>query len=124
VARVVLQLMWQIDTTRDRSFADGLTRAAMLLTPAYADAVKQTPPAQPDAQWREWQQHQAYTTVSTEPSPEDTPPDSTKTAHRAFVLTYTPTGRDGWTAPPIQQIALVTLQRMTGGWAVEKIEYA
>jgi hypothetical protein len=121
VSRTAVTLMFQIDTTRDQSFSDGLRRAAPLLTGKYATNVSAAPATKIDAEWQEWMQHQAYTEVTLQPSPEDTPPDGDQSAYRAWVVNRTPIGRDGWHAAPQQLVALVTLERQPEGWAVSEI---
>jgi hypothetical protein len=123
-SQVVLALMYEIDTTRDSSFSDGLRRAAPLLSSDYAAQVSSAPSAKPDAQWRLWTQHQAYTVAETKPSPEDRPADTDAVAYRAYELTVKPIGRDGWTGEPESKIALITLLRAAGPWAVQKIDYS
>lgn len=123
VAVAVLTIAAQIDTTRDTSFSDGLRRAFPLLSPAYAADVNAAPTPTTDSDWQQWTQHQAYTQASLRPSPEDRPPDAAAAAYRPYMLTRTPTGRDGWRGPPQQLIALVTLDRQPTGWAVANIDY-
>jgi hypothetical protein len=123
-SRVVLALMYEIDTTRDKSFSDGLRRAVPLLSSDYAVQVSNAPSAKPDAKWRLWAQHQAYTAAETTPSPEDRPADTDTAAYRAYELTVKPIGRDGWTGDPDIKIALVTLLHTAGGWVVKQIDYS
>jgi hypothetical protein len=122
VARVVLLSMYVVDTTRAASFADGLRRAQPLLSARYADAVRTAPTPSPDAQWQDWSGHQAYLSVALAPSPEDRPRDSATTADRAYVLTLTPVGRDGWHGEPQSLIALATLTRAPAGWVVDRLD--
>jgi hypothetical protein len=124
VTQVALGLMWEVDTTRQTSFADGLRRAEPLLTPQYAGAVQTGPSVKPDAQWQQWTQHQAYTTAATTPSPEDRPADTATAAHRAIELTVIPTGRDGWRGEQQDMIALVTLSHIQGKWLINRIDYS
>lgn len=124
VSQVVLTLMYEIDTTRDSSFSDGLRRAAPLLSSDYAAQVSSAPSSKPDAQWRLWAQHQAYTVAETTLSPEDRPADTTTVAYRAYELTVKPIGRDGWTGDPDTKIALITLLHAPGGWVVKQINYS
>jgi hypothetical protein len=123
-SRVVLALMYEIDTTRDSSFADGLRRAVPLLSSDYAAQVSSAPSAKPDATWRMWTQHQAYTVAETTPSPEDRPADTDTIAYRAYELNVKPIGRDGWTGEPDTKIALITLLHAPGGWVVKQIDYS
>jgi hypothetical protein len=122
VSRVVIECMYEIDTTRDSGFAAGLRRAADLLTPEYAASVSSAPTPSPDARWREYTAHQAYTEVSLTDTAEDHPVDTATTAHREWLVSYTPVGRDGWRGTPVQSLALVTLTHAAGGWVVSQID--
>lgn len=122
VSRAAVDCYYRLDTIRDDGYADGLRHALPLLSPSYAAAVRTSPTPAPDADWTEWSQHHAHTDVALEPSPEDHPPDSSRTAYRAWIVTATPTGTDGWLGPPHQALALVTLSATPQGWRVGQID--
>jgi hypothetical protein len=123
VSKVVLLNFFEIDTTRDHSFADGLLQAKPLLTDQYAAAVTGGPPPSPDAQWQRWSAHQAYTTAHLAPRGQDHPPDIASHAYRGWLVTVRPHGRDGWRGAPVHRVALVTLTKTGHGWSVGTIEF-
>ncbi|PXY16597.1 hypothetical protein [Prauserella muralis] len=123
VTRVALLNMHMVDTTRARGFADGLRRAATLLSARYARAVRTAPTPVPDVQWQRWRQHQAWLQVTLRSSPEDRPPDTREAAYRAVLVTCTPVGRDGWHGQTQQIVALATLTRTPHGWAVDRFDF-
>ncbi|WP_017972372.1 hypothetical protein [Actinopolyspora halophila] len=123
VSDTVLTIAHSIDTRRHDDTADALLQARPLLTADYAANVATAARGHSSAQWRTWRAHQAHTRVQLSPSPEDTPADTEQTAHRAWQVTRTPLGDDGWTGTPTELIALVTLTATTDGWAVSEITY-
>jgi hypothetical protein len=123
ISKVVLLNLFEIDTTRADDFADGLARTRSLLTDHYAAAVTHRPRAAPDAQWRHWSAHQAYTTAHLAPRGQDHPPDTAGHAYRGWLVTIRPHGRDGWHGEPAHRIALVTLTKTSNGWSVATIDF-
>jgi hypothetical protein len=121
-ALYVVRTMYQVDTTTDHGWSDALRRASVLLTSDYAAAVSAAPTPAPDAQWQEWAGHKAFTTATITPSPEDKPADTTSLAYRAYQVTITPTGRDGWHGEEQHLVALVTLKHEAGGWVVAQVD--
>lgn len=122
VATAVLTAAATADTTRDTHDGAGLLRVTALLTPAVAASVA-TAPTTTDSDWQQWSTHRAVTTVTLAPDSDDRLPDTPTRAYRAWIVTRTPVGRDGWRGPPQQQIALVTLTRAGNAWAVSNIDY-
>ncbi|GGM82011.1 hypothetical protein GCM10012275_60800 [Longimycelium tulufanense] len=121
VSQAALELMYLVDTTSDTGWADAAHRALPLLSSRYAQGVRAGGGRTPAGTWQEWTQHRAYTTVELKPSAETHPIDTTTQAHRPWLLTITPTGRDGWRGEPEQRAAFVTLTHADNGWAVDHI---
>ncbi|MFD8784459.1 hypothetical protein [Kitasatospora sp. NPDC059599] len=113
VAKAALTAMWTVDTDIDASPMDAEKRAAPMFTARRADgAASMSPRAQPGNTWNTWASHHAFTTVRAQQSHEDGgPTDGPTTAYQRWVVTATPTGRDGWTGPPEVHVALVVLLR-------------
>ncbi|MFD8146134.1 hypothetical protein [Streptomyces sp. NPDC059708] len=117
--------MWTIDTTIDVSQHDATLRALPLLTPAYRDQIKATPPrSAPGADWADWTAHGAYTLVRLRAAneagrPSDTPAD----AYRTWIVTSTPQGDRGWTGKPTSATVFAHLTRADPGgpWRVSEL---
>jgi hypothetical protein len=124
VSRAAVQVMWTVDATIDRSQRDAYLRARPYLSPEYGEAVNAEPAGAMPSVWRD---HRAYARVRlTAQAPEDgVGADTATTAHRQWRVTATPTGRDGWTGPPVHATAFVTLTRgYDGGWQVTQVTTA
>lgn len=124
VSQAVITIQWTMDTSIDNSRHDAALRAAPFLEPQYLAALKAHPPvAAPGAEWAEWARHRAYTTVATRALHDERPEDSATEAHRQWLVTTTPHGRDNWTGRPTTNTAFVTMTRENAGspWRVSGI---
>ncbi|MEU2717794.1 hypothetical protein [Streptomyces sp. NPDC007205] len=123
VSQAAITIQWTMDTAIDTSQHDAELRSAAFLEPSYLATIKKTPPmAAPGAQWMEWAGHRAYTTVTTKALHDQRPADSPTQAHRQWLLTATPHGRDHWTGRPVTNVVFVTMTRSgTGPWLVSAI---
>jgi hypothetical protein len=123
VATAVAAITWTCDTRSDVSPTTASTRATPWLTPKYA-ALLATQRPSGGATWRELVQHDGKTVADVLDADDPTgPADSTTTSTRTRAITVTPTGRDGWTGPPVHVIATYTLIRAdpAGPWAVSTV---
>lgn len=124
VSRAAVQVMWTVDAAIDRGQIDGYLRARPYLTPEYAAELGAEPVGTIPSLWRE---HRAYARVRLKAqTPEDgVGADTAGTAHRQWDVTVVPTGRDGWTGPPVHAIAFVTLARdAEDRWQVARVDTA
>lgn len=116
--------MWTMDTTTDTGEQQADLRAAPYLSPNYLTELREaTPRPAPDADWRTWSAHRAFTVVTLEAAHDDQPPDTPGAAHRQWGLTVTPIGRDGWEGEPNLVTVFVTLTRPGPGrgWRVSAV---
>ncbi|MGP3973542.1 hypothetical protein ACTWQF_05775 [Streptomyces sp. 8N114] len=115
VGEGTLTAMWTYDTAVDSGTQDAGTRAADAgwLTESYARQLRERHSrAAPGAQWGEWTQHRAYTTVKlTKTEDAAKPADTDTVAWRQWTVTTTPHGRDGWKQKPTTAVAYVHLVR-------------
>jgi hypothetical protein len=128
VAQAALITVRMIDTTIDRAQTgdrDARARALPYLSAAYAPRLRGQPDRVPPAgQWQQWLAHRAYVRVRLlQTAPADRRSDTATTAHRAWILTTTPTGRDGWHGPSDTEFAEVTLRRARAAdrWGVDQL---
>jgi hypothetical protein len=126
VADAMLTAAFTSNTTIDQSPFDAVKRSLVWYTPAAAQQIlASAPTGAPGAQWNLWAQHQATTTVSISPpqSESGAPPDQPTHAHRSFIVTVTPQGPSGWTAPPAQYVCFVTIARNgTAPWQITNLQ--
>ncbi|MFG3253219.1 hypothetical protein [Streptomyces sp. NPDC048172] len=127
MSRGALKALWTFDTTVDRRPQDAELRTAEAgwLTGAYADRLRahRSRPV-PGAQWQQWDDHRAYTTVGLKQTQDAAkPPDTETEAWRQWTVTATPTGRDRWRGDPVTVTAYVQLTRSAPGkpWRVAGI---
>ncbi|MFE9338209.1 hypothetical protein [Streptomyces sp. NPDC007063] len=127
VAEGTLTAMWTHDTTVDDGPGDAARRTADAgwLTRSYArQLADHRGGSAPDAQWRRWADHRAYTTVASERTEDAAkPPDTDTVAWRQLTVTTTPHGRDGWTRKPASVVAYVHLVRKSADavWRVADV---
>ncbi|MCQ4044274.1 hypothetical protein ACFOSC_29725 [Streptantibioticus rubrisoli] len=112
VSKAVITVQWTVDTTIDASQYQAELRSGPFLAPDYLAGLKSIPPvAAPGAQWSQWAQHRAYTTVTARAEHDDQPADSATLARRQWGIIVTPHGRDGWTGSPTTATVFVTMTR-------------
>lgn len=128
VAAAALITYSAIDSTTDdpQSFQrDAELRAAPYFTSAFkAEVSGQDQQPAPMSVWDEWTRHRAYLAVKLTRAGVDQAPPSTSTAfYKAWTVTTTPRGRDGWTGTRVDGTAFVTLSRdaATDPWQVSAI---
>jgi len=126
VADAMLQTTFTVDTVTDQSPFAAVRRSLVWYTPAEANRViGSAPTGSPGAQWTLWTQHHVTTTVTVSPPQGEAgaPPDQPTLVHRIYIVTQTPTGTGGWTAPPNKYICYVILARNgTGPWQVSSLQ--
>lgn len=126
VGRGALTRLWTFDTTTDRGPHDAELRTADAgwLTRAYADRLRAHRPPAPDAQWREWAEHRAYTTVALAKADDAARPPGTGTeAWRQWIVTATPSGKGRWKGEPVVVAVYVHLTRTAANqpWSVADV---
>ncbi|MET4926986.1 hypothetical protein P3L51_32315 [Streptomyces sp. PSRA5] len=126
VSRGALTSLWTFDAATDRGPHDAGLRAADAgwLTRAYADRLRAHRPPVPDAQWREWVEHRAYTTVALTKAEDAARPPGTETeAWRQWIVTATPSGNGRWKGEPVIVVVYVHLTRTVVGepWRVANV---
>lgn len=126
VADAMLEATFTVNTVTDQSPFAAVRRSLGWYTPAEANQVLASDPTgSPGAQWITWTQHHVTTTVAVSAPQGDAgaPPDQPTLVHRIYIVTQTPTGTGGWTAPPVKYICYVTLARNgTGPWQVSSLQ--
>jgi len=115
------------DTALDRSPFDAQVRSAVYATPAFAAVLTQPLQQGGGAQWNTLAAHHGFTTVAlTENHDDGRPPDQLGAAARAYTVTTTGHGDNGWTAPLDSQTMYVFLTR-TGTatpWQVSRVSFS
>jgi hypothetical protein len=105
------------DTASDVDAGDAYRRAAAYADARYAAAVdEQQPTDLPD--WAQWSEHRAVVEVSVTPLAGDVDVDVDTHSSRVVAVTAIPTGRDGWTGPPLRTLITCDMGRTGGGWRV------
>ncbi|MET9553730.1 hypothetical protein [Streptomyces sp. NPDC006645] len=127
VGEGALTALWTFDAAADSGPHDAELRAADAgwLTEAYADRLRaHQPQSVPGAQWQEWAEHGARTTVVPEKTEDAAkPPDTETEAWRQWTVTATPSGREGWKGEPVVAAVYVQLTRATADkpWRVADV---
>lgn len=127
VGEGALTALWTFDAAADSGPHDAELRAADAgwLTEAYADRLRaHQPQSVPGAQWQEWAEHGARTTVEPRKTEDAAkPPDSETEAWRQWTVTATPSGREGWKGEPVVAAVYVQLTRTTADkpWRVADV---
>lgn len=112
VSKAFARASFLSDARVDVSPFDAPRRAARWATRAYAGQLSQPGVQSGGAAWQAMAAHHGYTTVDATPNQDDgRPTDQLRRARRAWSLTITPHGDDGWSGPPRQQVMYVTLTR-------------
>jgi hypothetical protein len=128
VAVAALTGMFSMDTAIDLSPSDADRRAIPWLSEAFADGVRAGSPDGGGADWITLADHQGYTLVDQvlDVSEDGAPADSDQAAYRIYQVTYTPTGRDGWTGEQVTSSYYLTLTRAdsTQPWRVDSLTAA
>jgi hypothetical protein len=124
VSKAAVRVMWTVDAAIDHSQRDAYLRARPWCTTQYAAALAAEAPA--GAVPPPWTDHRAYAKVRLTPrTPEGLDPgeQTPTTTYRGWAITVTPTGRDGWTGPPVHATAFVVLKRATdkSPWRVSHV---
>ncbi|GGM24034.1 hypothetical protein ACFFX1_10220 [Dactylosporangium sucinum] len=116
VCRRFLAALYSADTTRDRGPGDAYARASRYVTGAMAG---QSAAAEHDGRWATWVDHGArLETQLTAYVDGEQMPDSTVAVYRAYRVTVTPVGADGWRGWSERSLIYCTLHRDDGGWRV------
>lgn len=128
VAVAALTAMFSMDTAIDLSPSDADRRAIPWLSEAFADGVRAGSPSGGGADWIALTEHQGYTVVDQvfDVSEDGAPTDSDQHVYRIYQVTYTPTGRDGWTGEPVTYYYYLTLIRAdtTQPWRLDLLSAA
>ncbi|GAB2717991.1 hypothetical protein [Kitasatospora kifunensis] len=113
VSRAAVTVIWTMDTDIDVSQHNAEVRATPFYSARHAaEVANAAPQAAPGADWAQWSQHRAYTTVALRPANEDGRPSDTPTeATYRWSLTLNPIGRDGWHGTPQTMAVLTVLTR-------------
>jgi hypothetical protein len=112
VSQAALTVLFSYDTTTDTTPRDAALRTIPWMTDKYAAAqLEHVVVAPPGADWNTWAEHRAYTTPTLVQSNESAPTDSQVLAYRQWVVSYTPTGRDGWRGTESVVVVFVSLTR-------------
>jgi len=126
VAAAFAAATFTYDTALDRSPYDAQVRSAVYATPAFAAVLKQPLQQGGGAEWNTLAAHHGYTTVALAVNHDDgRPPDQLGAAARAYTITVTGHGEDGWTAPLDSQTMYVFLTRTgtTTPWQVARVSF-
>lgn len=124
VADAMLEATFTVNTAVDVNPFAAVKRSLVWYTPEEANKVlASAPTGSPGAQWTLWAKHQVTTTVTVSPPQGGGPPDQPTLVYRAYIVTQTPTGTGGWTAPPNKYICYVILARNgTGPWQIANLQ--
>ncbi|MEV2246466.1 hypothetical protein [Streptomyces sp. NPDC049970] len=127
VSEGAITALWTFDTTVDQGPHDAELRTAEAgwLTDAYADRLRARPPRPVSgAQWQEWADHDARTTVAADKTEDAArPPDGDTEAWRQWTVTATPSGSKGWVGDPVVVAVYAQLTRAAPGkpWRVADV---
>ncbi|MCL2849338.1 MAG: hypothetical protein FWE61_04760 [Micrococcales bacterium] len=122
----VVAVYWAADCRTDTRTGDARKRSLPWLTgPAAENAAAEVREAH-NAAWLELCSHQGWFTVTSTDAAAafEFPRDTATRAHRARIVTLTPTGSDGWSGTEVIYVAQFELVNDGRGWLVLDMDYA